>query len=63
MLNLISLLLSRWALAWRSHKFRYGLLARAYAGPSSGNSIACRMRAVAGVKTTPTGTAGVRSQF
>ena len=25
MLNLISLLRSRWALVWRSHKFRYGL--------------------------------------
>jgi len=28
MLNLISLLPSRWVLVWRSHRFRYGPIAR-----------------------------------
>ncbi len=39
--NLISLLPSRWALVWRSHKFRYGLSRALFGWNSTGNSIAC----------------------
>ena len=60
MLNLILLLPSRWALGLAFTQVSLWPIARRLRiGTSPGNSIACRMRAAAGVKTTSTGTAGI----